>query len=585
MADTIIERIQKIPRSIPALIFITSALAIILNFYLLLTNQTVIFDPLFYIPIILVAYFYPRHGVSIAGAFAVLYLLMVMVIPPESQETALSSLGHAGIFIIIGFVVSSLSTRYPQEIHKRLANIVEFSFKKPVFIPILILITSILAFGLNYYLLLAGHALIFDPLFYFPIILVAYFYPQRGVFAATGYSALFVAMVLAVPYTQQGILVTTQGIILTSIGHAGIFIIIGFVVSYLVRTYNQEQEIHKRLAEIVESSSDAIIGKTLEGIITDWNKGAEHLYGYTAKEVIGRSINVLLPPTRADDLPFILKKVQQGVDVERYETERMAKDGKSIWVSLSVSPIKNDAGKIIGAAVIAHDITERKRAEVALERANRKLQLLNSITRHDILNQLTVINIYHNLAENAINNPDALLSLQKAKEAAETIGRQISFTQEYQDIGVKKPTWLNVYVRILNTTALFKNNKIPIEPCDKNIEIYADPLFDEVLYHLIDNSIRYGEKITRIRFTHREDENGLTLIYEDDGIGIPLKDKRNIFNKGFGKDTGLGLFLIREILAITAITITETGEPGEGARFEMEVPKGVFRFKGSTEPS
>jgi PAS domain S-box-containing protein len=355
------------------------------------------------------------------------------------------------------------------------------------------------------------------------------------------------------------------------------------VVSYLVFLYSKEQEIHKRLAEIVESSRDAIIGKTLDGIITDWNEGAEHLYGYTSKEVTGKSISLLHPPDRSDEHHFLLDKIRKGEPLGSYETERITKDGRRIWVSLSISPIIDERGVVIGASAIAHDITERKLAEDALEMANKKLQLLNSITRHDILNQITVLNIYHNMAENTIINPEALSFLKKAKDAADTISRQISFTHEYQDIGVKKPIWHNVHTCILNAAAYFKDKAIAVEPCNKNIEIYADPLFIEVYYQLIDNSLTQSNKITKIRCTHQEDEHGLTLVYEDDGVGIPKEDKQKIFNKKFGENSKFGLFLIREILAITGITITENGEPEKGVRFEIRVPKGAYRFTGSSE--
>ena len=576
MEGNLIEKIQKHPHTIPAIIIFTSLVAIILNFYLLYFNQTEIFDSLFFIPIILVAYFYPKRGLFITVGYGVLYFLMVMVVPDIPETTVVTSLGHIGIFIIVGFVVTYLSTRFPQEIPKHLVEIVEVSIKKISLILALIVITSLVAIILNFYLLVFNHTIIFDSLFYFPIILVAYFYPKRGVFITTGYALLYLVMVMLVPDVPREIIVT-------SLGHMGVFIIIGFVVSYLVFLYSKEQEIHKRLAEIVESSRDAIIGKTLDGIITDWNEGAEHLYGYTSKEVTGKSISLLHPPDRSDELHFLLDKIRNGEPLGSYETERITKDGRRIWVSLSISPIIDERGVVIGASAIAHDITERKLAEDALEMANKKLQLLNSITRHDILNQITVLNIYHNMAENTIINPEALSFLKKAKDATDTISRQISFTHEYQDIGVKKPIWHNVHTCILNAAAYFKNKAIAVEPCNKNIEIYADPLFIEVYYQLIDNSLTQSNKITNIRCTHQEDEHGLTLVYEDDGVGIPKEDKQKIFNKKFGENSKFGLFLIREILAITGITITENGEPEKGVRFEIRVPKGAYRFTGSSE--
>ena len=112
------------------------------------------------------------------------------------------------------------------------------------------------------------------------------------------------------------------------------------------------------------------------------------------------------------------------------------------------------------------------------------------------------------------------------------------------------------------------------------LELYADPLLERVFYNLADNALRYGETIHDIRVRTETRNESLIFIWEDDGIGIPAADKAAIFNRGFGKNTGLGLFLVREILSLTGITISETGEPGKGARFEIVVPKEAFRFNG-----
>jgi len=457
-------------------------------------------------------------------------------------------------------------------------TVIKRTQKNVVHILFFIIITSAAAIILNFLnLLVVNHNTLFYLLFYIPIILVAYFYPRRGILISGVFAVLFLEMVLLTSHESLDI-------VITSLGHAGVFIIIGFVASYLVITYSAEQRIHERLVEIVESSSDAIIGKTIDGIITDWNKGAEVLYGYTAEEAIGKSVNILLPPDRPDDVQVLLRKISQGQPVERYETERIAKDQRRIPVSLSISPIINNKGKIIGASTIAHDITERKRAEEALAVANKKLQLLNNITRHDILNQIMALNCYQNMTEEIIDDPLARSYIDRTKKITDTISQQISFTREYQDIGVKKPEWQDVNKTIKKAVSSFNTGSIVIEPCEKTIEVYADPLFEKVFYNLIDNSLRYGEKLTRIRCTCQENNQGLNVMYEDDGVGISNDDKPKLFRKGFGKNTGLGLFLIREILAISGITITENGEPGKGVRFEIQIPKGRYRLPGSTSP-
>jgi len=128
------------------------------------------------------------------------------------------------------------------------------------------------------------------------------------------------------------------------------------------------------LASIVDSSDDAIIGKTLNGIIMSWNPGAERIYGYSVGEIKGKSVSILVPRDRPDEIPEILKKLKQGEKVEHYETVRMKKDGKQIHVSLTISPIRNVIGKVMGASTIARDITKRKKTDEALKSSESQLK-------------------------------------------------------------------------------------------------------------------------------------------------------------------------------------------------------------------
>lgn len=226
----------------------------------------------------------------------------------------------------------------------------------PNFFQALIVVVTILVIILNYYTLIADNSVIFDQLFYFPVVLAAYYYPRRGVYLATGFALLYLAMVVIIHPDMPKI-------IITSIGHAGTFILMGFVVAYLSLRFSHERDIHNLLAEIVVSSSSAIIVKTLDGIITEWNKSAWQLYGYTEQEAVGKSVNILIPPEREGELESILNKIRQGKSIDNYETERMTKDGERIQVVLYISPVRNDEGAIIGVSTIAYDISNRKKLE------------------------------------------------------------------------------------------------------------------------------------------------------------------------------------------------------------------------------
>jgi len=224
---------------------------------------------------------------------------------------------------------------------------------------------------------------------------------------------------------------------------------------------------------------------------------------------------------------------------------------------------------------------ELRQINEAYQRANVKLNLLSSITRHDILNQLTALKGYLELSELSPGEPGLLQKYhEREMKIADSIQHQILFTREYQDIGVKDPLWQDVNLSLIRAKGRLDLGNVTVTLDRTDLEIYADPLFDKVFYNLIDNALSYGgEKLTTIRITTRESDDGLVIICEDDGAGISETDKKRLFERGYGKHTGLGLYLCREILQITGISIAETSAPGSGARFEIHVPKGAFRIK------
>jgi signal transduction histidine kinase len=225
------------------------------------------------------------------------------------------------------------------------------------------------------------------------------------------------------------------------------------------------------------------------------------------------------------------------------------------------------------------EIGERKGVEHAFLSANTRLQLLNDITRHDIINSLTGLFLLLNRSEaRAAGNPELLADVQKEKEIADLIHRQIVFTRDYQEIGLRKPEWQNVEDIITKAWIGHKIGPVRIDVQIHGLEIFADLLLEKVFYNLIDNAFRYGGlAMTTIRFTVHREGDSLVILCEDDGLGISDEVRKNLFRRGYGKHTGYGLFLIREILAISGLTITENSRPGSGARFEILVPKGLYR--------
>ncbi|HVP96788.1 PAS domain S-box protein [Methanoregula sp.] len=266
-----------------------------------------------------------------------------------------------------------------------------------------------------------------------------------------------------------------------------------------------------------------------------------------------------------------------------FETGHRRKDGTIVPVEIN-SHVVTLQGKKVGVTMI-RDISERKRADEALRQVNRKLNLLSSVTRHDINNLLTLLQGYLHLMEKNRSEPAFAEYFGKVKTTVERISANITFTREYEEIGIKAPLWQDC--RALVDMAVTKANvgKISvINDLPGGTEIFSDPLVEKVFSNLIDNALRHGGgNLTHIRFFSKKAGNTLILICEDDGAGISSGDKKRIFERGFGKNTGLGLFLSREILSITGITISETSKPGNGARFEMVVPKDMYRLAGVQE--
>jgi PAS domain S-box-containing protein len=332
----------------------------------------------------------------------------------------------------------------------------------------------------------------------------------------------------------------------------------------------------EKFRALTENTPDIVFSLDLNNNVTYISPRFEK-YGFPTEDVVGKAISGFIFPEDKEQAEKNFRNALAG----RYDSStpfRILDKWQNVhWLEVNSTAILDPAGNCTGLQGMIRDITERRKTLDAITLANKKLNLMYDITRHDILNKITVLLGLIDMTNASASSVEREQFLSEIRTAGTAIHRQIALTRDYQEVGVKAPRWNNMTEVISRSISGFSNSGVFFETDIENLEVYADPLIEKVIYNLVDNAIRYGKKITRVSFSSRISKNGLELICADDGIGIDAFEKEKIFERGFGNNTGLGLFLAREILMITAITIRETGEPGCGAIFVLSLPKGTFR--------
>ena len=447
---------------------------------------------------------------------------------------------------------------------------------------------------------------VFPFLYFLPIIIFVYFYPKQGVIFSVCLSTVYLLLVYYFSsFNPTLVAVSTAWFV--------IFITIGVVTSSFAGGLRDEE---RKYRGIFENSQAGILTFDLSTLrISDINLKCARMLKYTRESLIGRDLSQILLDT--PDRDQFLRRVRELRQTGDTDLLFHTQDGlvRQFLVSASLTPNnmvitsaiditeRKMAERVIQKArddlevrvrertdelmkandELKAEIQERKRFENAIQLANRKLNTLSSITRHDILNQITAIVMYLSLTLETVSDPVVIDNLHKIEKIAELIQRQIQFTRDYQDIGAGAPQWQDISRVIAEAVADVDLGGVRIETHVDGLGVYADFLLGKVFYNLVENSIRHGGHTTVIRFSYHETGSGITIVCEDDGVGVPEIAKDRIFKREYYRNTGYGLFLAEEILSITGITIKETGEEGKGARFEILVPRGAFQFSEKSE--
>lgn len=350
------------------------------------------------------------------------------------------------------------------------------------------------------------------------------------------------------------------------------------------------RESHRQLSDVISRLPDATFVVDQDGWVIFWNAAMEQLTGISSENIIGRGRYEYAIPLYGYKRPLLIDLVlNPSMDPAPYFSD-ISRSGSTLLVenflpetvngpmhlSSVASPLFDAKGRVIGAIESIRDISSRKRVEQALLKTNEKLNLLSNITRHDIRNRITVLFGILPIVKRMSTSPEMDELVDMLEKAAYAIRDQIEFTRDYQDMGVHAPEWRDAGEILDHISHQGLLSAVRLENELHGLVIYADPLLERVFYNLIDNAIRHGGDLTHITASYVPDKDGIMVIFEDNGTGIPDNLKTKIFERGYGKNTGLGLFLVREILSITGISIIERGVPGSGARFEISIPEGCF---------
>jgi len=343
------------------------------------------------------------------------------------------------------------------------------------------------------------------------------------------------------------------------------------------------QENQQKFEQLFISNPEAAVYVDPNERILNVNPHFTELFGYSFDEIKEKFLDdLVVPEDRKKEAIMLAQKGKEGYVY--YETVRKNKKGSLIPVALSTAPIMLQ-GQHLGDIVLYKDITERKKAEEErrevmekVQMMNEKLRVVGGLTRHDVNNKLAAVtgNVY--LARKKLpGNSEVLDYLKQIEASIEQTAQIFDFAKAYEMLGVEELAYVDVEKTVDEAVSLFPSLKdIKVMNDCHGLTVLADSLLRQLFYNLIDNSLKYGEKLSWIRVYYEEKNGGhLDMIYEDNGVGIPHAAKPKLFDEGYttGKGSGYGLYLVKRMVEVYGWTIQEAGTPDKGAQFTVTIPK------------
>jgi PAS domain S-box-containing protein len=353
------------------------------------------------------------------------------------------------------------------------------------------------------------------------------------------------------------------------------------------------------LAAIVNSSDDAIVSKNLDGIILSWNTAAIRMFGYTETEAIGKHISIIIPPNRINEETHIIENIRKGIKVDHFETIRVAKDGKEINISLTVSPVKNKHGKIIGASKIARDITDKIEAEKQRLLFTERLKELNNykdefmaMASHELKTPMTIIKAnLQILAQRMMADSNIDFINRTLKQ----VNKLTDLVNSLLDISKIQAGKLHIHTSRIDMNILLKEitdniqqttstHKIFFKESKEQLYAIADSeRIDQVLVNMLINAIKYSPECGDIIVEGHKNDDKIIVSIKDNGIGIPHEDLENIFSRYYRvsglastfKGTGIGLFVASEIIKQHGGSIWAESKLGGGSVFYFSIPAAI----------